>query len=839
MAIIASIIAGSVMLVNVYIDRRKSTLHTYNQRQMILAEQVSLGLRGFFDSQVRDLSFLASIDDIIYSTPRGFQLLDDYYRTEKPLIINIGRMDRNGVLTHLYPDSDFSGSSIRHQNHIQELLKSHKPVLSDVFSTVEGHRAMSLHVPVFRNGVFDGSVNVLIPFAEISKQFLGTVTEEKDHSAVLISAGGTILYAPSEKFRDVAFSSIEGLGDDIRKTLEMMTQKGKGFSAFQCSEFFAEAGSCGIYHGAFTPVEIVNTFLAILVMSPEQEIYAGIRGFQIRILLLTMLSFIVIALTVGLLLWNRSISDEHQQLYTLAEDIQKSRERLSMIVENSPAGICVVDINGKIQFINNRFTEMFGYTIDDVSDVETWGYRAYPDEEERQKRAEQWEKGIAELTGHRDIFRTDRAPIIAKDGTLHYADIITGKLSDSILVFFDDVTETVESDIRERALQEKLVRLQKMESLGLLAGGVAHDLNNILLGILTYPDLLLRKIPRDSPLRDALITIRQSGERAAAIVQDLLTLTRGVSMRKEPVFPATLIQEYIESPEMERLLSEHAGITVTLQRKEPVSIIASPHHIRKSIMNLVVNSVEAVEKDGSVVIDVFEKELSVSYNGYESITPGRWCVIRVEDSGPGIPEESTGKIFEPFYSEKQMGKSGSGLGLTVVWNTVRDHDGYIDLESSNGTVFSLYFPLHSRSSSLNEEPEDTDEWFRGNGQMVMLVDDNPMQRNLGVDILNDMKCHALACASGEEALRRLQHEKVDLLLLDMVMTPGMSGREVMEKISYNHPNLPVIMVSGYAQDEDAERCLEMGAKMFIAKPYTIRDLSNALSAIFGDSGTAR
>ena len=247
-----------------------------------------------------------------------------------------------------------------------------------------------------------------------------------------------------------------------------------------------------------------------------------------------------------------------------------------------------------------------------------------------------------------------------------------------------------------RELQERLSRSQKMEALGLLAGGVAHDLNNVLSGIVSYPDLLLMDLPVNSPLRKPILIIQSSGQKAAAIVQDLLTLARRGVASSDVLNLNAIVSEYLNSPEHEMLLSHHRNVHIATHLYPLLLLIkGSAIHLKKSVMNLVANAAEAQPDGGSITIITENRYLDTPLKGYETVKEGDYVVLTVADTGTGISPVDLPRIFEPFYSRKIMGRSGTGLGMAVVWGTAQDHRGYIHVESveGKGSTFELYFPV--------------------------------------------------------------------------------------------------------------------------------------------------
>ena len=388
----------------------------------------------------------------------------------------------------------------------------------------------------------------------------------------------------------------------------------------------------------------------------------------------------------------------------------------------------------------------------------------------------------------------------------------------------------VTRDISERKkLQEQLHKSQKMKSLGLLAGGVAHDLNNVLSGIVSYPELLLMKLPNESELRKPLKTIMESGNRAAAIVQDLLTIARGVAITKETLKLNDLVSDYFDSPEFKKLKQFYPGITFrTHLAGDSLNIDASDVHIRKVLMNLIANATEAVKESGNVSVSTENRFLDIPLKGYEEIDIGEYVVFSVADDGPGISSRDLKRVFEPFYTKKKMGRSGTGLGLSVVWNVMRDHKGYIDVKSDgDGTLFELYFPI-SRDALLKTDINLSLTNYKGNGETILVIDDVESQREISSMMLDMLGYKYKSVSSGEKAIEYLKHHTVDLILLDMIMEPGINGYETYKRIIKIHPGQNTIILSGFSETEDVRRTQSLGAGKYIKKPITLEKLGVAI-----------
>ena len=378
-------------------------------------------------------------------------------------------------------------------------------------------------------------------------------------------------------------------------------------------------------------------------------------------------------------------------------------------------------------------------------------------------------------------------------------------------------------------LEAELIRGEKMELLGRLAGGVAHDLNNVLSGIVSYPDLLLHRLAADSDLRGPLENIRRAGKRAAVIVQDLLTLARrGITTREKVQFNE-IIDAHLHSPEFINLQKNYPGVAITTRLSpELQDMSGSPVHLEKAIMNLLVNSFEAIDNHGTIVITTENRYVDTPIKGYDTTVPGNYVVLSISDTGMGIAQDKLVKIFEPFYTSKIMGRSGTGLGMTVVWGTVKDHEGYLDVTSApeHGTTITIFFPAITTDMKLTRQSAPPTEQLRqGQGETILLVDDDAEQRLLGKSILRVMGYRIETAASGEDAIIFLKTRTAELVLLDMIMEPGMDGLDTFQQILAMRPEQKVIIVSGYSETDRIKKALELGVRSYVKKPYGLEELS--------------
>ncbi len=512
------------------------------------------------------------------------------------------------------------------------------------------------------------------------------------------------------------------------------------------------------------------------------------------------------------MVYARELKAEITERKRAEEALQESEEKYRSMMEAmiEPIYICSPDF--RVEYMNPAMIRRTGRDATGEN-----CFKALHDLEEKcpwcmHDKAQQGEYIELEIVSPKDnrSYYISQAPIAHGDGSV------------SKLTIFRDITEM-------RETEAQLYRAQKMEAMGLLAGGVAHDLNNILSGIVSYPELILMDLPEDSPLRRPIKVMQESGMRAADVVEDLLTIARGVATGKEALNLNTLITEYLESPEYQTLEKTHSFVNLKTELDpDLLNMSGSPTHIKKTLMNLIVNASEAIEGAGTVTISTISRYLDEPLKGYTGIRTGEYAVLSVSDDGSGITPEDLEKIFEPFYTKKVMGRSGTGLGLAVVWNVVQDHKGYIDVTTDeNGTTFELFFPI-TRGKISGKDLAITIEDFKGDGETILVVDDVESQRDISCKMLDTLGYKTKAVSSGEEAVEYLKENSVDLILLDMIMDPGINGRETYERIIKIHPKQKAIIVSGFTETDDVKDAQKLGAGKYIKKPVTLEKIGLAV-----------
>lgn len=511
---------------------------------------------------------------------------------------------------------------------------------------------------------------------------------------------------------------------------------------------------------------------------------------------------------------------------------QKYRE----LVENTSNLVLRLNSDLQIIYANHTIENLTGKSVSEVHECRIANFLTEEEWQNMEKRINGWLSDGTTNANH-------EISICHKDGSfqnlllsinLHYAE--TGNLND-IYIIGHDITARYEIERQQKEMERQSQQTQKMELLGLMAGGVAHDLNNILAGIVNYPELILLQMAEDDPRRPLVSSIKKSGERASAVVADLLTVARHSASIHQACDLNELIVECCDSPEFQKLQQQYPNIQLKFQPDHTLSpCLCSKSHIEKTILNLVINGFEAIGKEGQVEIQTKKMILDEPAAEDLQFTAGVYSTVIVKDDGEGIARQELEKIFEPFFSRKQLGRSGTGLGLTVAWSSVKEHGGTIDVVSDQGgTTFTIYLPA-TEAEYVTSSKESTDiEQYHGNGEQILVVDDEEHLCEIAVNMLEILKYRPVAVSSGEEALLYLDKHTVDLVVLDMLMEPGMNGRQTYEKILTINPQQKAVIASGFSESVDVEAVLTMGAGAFIRKPYSLYDLGHSIAEVLGDS----
>ena len=514
---------------------------------------------------------------------------------------------------------------------------------------------------------------------------------------------------------------------------------------------------------------------------------------------------------------------EHQKL---SAELDDTLSTLKLILDTTYDGIFVIDNEQMPVYYNDKFLDMVEISKDPMTKSNFKKriksiYHLLKDPHAYKKRVKYFIENPEE-EGY-DVLEFKNGKVYERHTTPQKAD---GKIIGRIWSFNNITNARIEESKREK-VEKKLQTAERMESLGVLAGGVAHDLNNVLGMIQAYPDLILEDLPEDTPVKNDLLDMKQAATDAAQIISDLLAMARRGRYRMEPLNLNEIVLSYLKSPSFKALKSNNKWIKLELDLAEQIKETeGSRIHLYKVIMNLVQNAFEAIPRSGNVSIRLHSDRVKAQSSLFEELIEGEYVILKIRDSGGGVSEEDISHIFEPFYSKKKMGISGSGLGLSVVWSVVKDHGGFINIETSEneGTEFTLYFPVTEKTKKSPVKKLKT----VGGNESILVVDDEARQRKIANKVLTSLGYDVTMAVNGKETLSFLRSNDVDLIILDMIMKDEDAGLEVFKKIIEFKPTQKAIIVSGFSESEYVKEAKKLGVGKFIMKPYTKYILGNAV-----------
>jgi len=494
------------------------------------------------------------------------------------------------------------------------------------------------------------------------------------------------------------------------------------------------------------------------------------------------------------------------------EALKTSEEQMRLLVEASPIGIGTV-INGRYKYVNPTFLKIFGYqSAEEISGLPAESLFAAEDRELVLWRHRQGSAGrpldpYYEVTGLR------------KDGEMRrlavWGTAIQDKGEHGLLAFFIDLTET-------ESLRTQLLQAQKLEAVGTLAGGVAHDFNNILQVALGYSELILDDEGLPERYRADLKHIYDAARRGADLVQRLLTFSRKSEIKPQPLKLNRRINEMRKM--IERTIPKMIEIHLTLA-EDLATINADPTQVDQVLMNLAVNARDAMPDGGKLTIETANITLDEEYaKTHLGAKPGRYVLLMVTDTGAGMDKETLDHIFEPFFTTKAVGE-GTGLGLAMVHGIIQQHGGFIRCysEPGAGTTFEIYFP----SVVSDEAPEErtAEPMSPGGSEIILLVDDEEIIRDLCSRILTKAGYSVITASNGKDALEVYQarSDEIALVILDLIM-PEMGGEQCLDGLLSLDPSVKVVIASGYSVSGPTKDALASGASGFVNKPYDMRQV---------------
>jgi PAS domain S-box-containing protein len=535
----------------------------------------------------------------------------------------------------------------------------------------------------------------------------------------------------------------------------------------------------------------------------------------------------------GTLVGNKTLGVFHDvtERKRAGEVLRESEARFRLVVENSPLAIAILD-GDQGEYLNPKFVETFGYTLEDMPQVEDWFRLAYPRPDYRRWVTAKWRQALEEAAAGDGNIRSLEVEVTCEDGSVRPMESWGVLVGGKTLVFCKDLTEIKKAREEQARLEAQMREVQKLESLGVLAGGIAHDFNNLLMAILGNADLALLALSPASPARPNVEEIARASQRAADLCRQMLAYSGKGRFLMGRYDLTEIVREMTQMLKVS--VSKKASLQYSFAADLP-AVEVDATQMRQVIMNLITNASESLgDESGAIsvatgVMDCDRAFLAESHLD-DKLPEGRYVYLEVTDTGCGMSDETRRRIFDPFFTTKFTGR---GLGLAAVLGIVRGHRGAIKVGSQpgRGTTFTLLLP------AVAWEPGDrvlvgTLVAPPSRQGTVLLIDDDPHVRRVAAEMLKRLGIKVLTAEHGKKGVEifRAKTGEIDCVLLDLTM-PGMGGEETFQAMRRVRPDVRVILSSGYDEQEVTRQFAGLGLAGFIQKPYTVVKLQEVLSRV--------
>ena len=829
-------------------ELKKMAVAEFNRQQLILARSAVNSIEIYFNAMIGELSALTDRPEIHRMSPESLELLKHAY-WGFPQRTSIRLLDHQGVMSFIYPCTGWRkkliGKPYGGNEYFRKAMETGRITLSPLIYNERGEARIRIAVPIFPpertdtaderdpNGpatrptdppvVLVGSLDPEI----IADNLISPIRSGETGYAWVLDSEGVFLHHYLNEFvgRNAfqirrtrnPFFSYEAIDEIQHRMMAGAEGKGRYISGWHRDQ----AGQVEKLV-AYAPVQILDKTWSVAVCAPLSEVEEianrAQRSERHSLILVTLVLTLCGAFFfVTSYRWSRSLELEVEKQ---TKDLEANEKRMRAIVNASPVGIGLF-INRKASWLNKAMHDMIGYEKGAFlgKDVKA----LYPDPEE-------YERVGREL--YADINKSGtnsmETRMVRKNGTfldcyLQACAVDPSDPSQGYIVVVMDISEQKNNAQQKKTLENRLRQAEKMESLGSLAGGIAHDFNNILFPIVGYTEVLLQEAPEGGDAQNLLERILKATDRATDLVKQILTFSRRGETGLKPIRMQPVVKEAL------KLI--RASIPTTIEIHQHMEndggiIMGDPTRIHQIVMNLCTNAYHAMEdKGGKIDVTLTEIEFKDDAHGLMGMKPGAYSALTVSDTGMGMPPEILKRIFEPYFTTKEMGK-GTGMGLSVVYGIVKEFGGDIrvDSEPGKGSAFHVYIPaIHARDKGT--EPSRRDD-FSGGNERILLVDDDKDAVFVQKEMLQQLGYTVTHRTDSLAALALLQACPNDfgLVITDLTM-PHMTGDKLTQELANIRPCIPIILCTGSNENMSEEKARRLGIKGFFRKPIKMGTLA--------------
>ncbi|TAL61067.1 MAG: PAS domain-containing hybrid sensor histidine kinase/response regulator [Bacteroidetes bacterium] len=808
-----------------YQDVKNRTLNDFKSHQTALAKQASRGIESFFIYYQRELQFLSKLEYISDLNDQGRKLLADFYNNHSDQIEAITVVDNNGVLRYTFPyNKAVIGQDISNQEHVKTVIKTHKPTVSDVFTSVQGYRAIAYHFPIISGIEYKGSIAILIYLDKLSKRFIENIKTGETGYACMISEDDINLFNPltSQTGNSIkeTYSSFPSVLDLIDRTLK----ENEGSSICYVAPTLDSKKEFIKTLVAFYRIPLDNTFWTILIFTPEKEIFGKLTSFRNRMFILFSLVFIVMVVYFSLMFKASSVLKEEKKRKELENVLRESEKRFRIMFELSPAGIILIDENGTIIEVNSSFCETLGYARGELiaNNIRLF---SSPD------RDDEIEKNITEILSGKTL--KHEVTNIRKDKTtcviaLYETMIMLPDGKPGILSVSNDITERKRAQLELVAAKEKAEESDRLKSTFLAT--ISHELRTPLNAIIGFSSLLVNN-DKDEETATYPNIILESGQHLLSLVDDIFDTTMietgQIKINYEKTDIVSVLHEVKNIIYGESLRENKARVELILKLDPEMDhkyILTDSRRIKQVLINLLRNALKFTD-EGYIEFGLSEIH-NVRANSLQ---------FYVKDTGIGINKKHHDVIFKLFRQIDDTHTrrfKGMGIGLSIVKKIIELLGGeiWVESEPGKGSVFNFTIPVISEDNKKafesGHKAVSTENTFTG--RTVLITEDEPSNYNFLRILLTKMNIRVLWAKNGIEAVSICDSDpSINLVLMD-IKIPFINGYEATGRIKKKRPDLPVIAQTAYATLVDKEETLKAGCDDYLSKPIKIEQLNDLL-----------
>lgn len=812
-----SFLIATALFYSVYSAVKAQMIAEINERQLTHAKQAARGIETYVQQYINQLSHLAEHTEVIDLNQRGKKHLQTFYLQNQKQIRGITRLGADGRIIHAVPfNPSLIGVSVKHQKHIQDLLATQKPVVSDVFRAIQGFHAIALYVPVFRGNVFRGGLAVLLSAEDLAKQYLQDIRIGQNGYAWLISQHGIELYCPVPGHIGESVYKTSGAFPTIISMAESMMRGESGQTIYWYDHVRANRTESVKKHAVYHPIHVGNTLWSVVVATPEDEIVSLMVGFRNRLFLILLLVGIVGLVSAYYIATIRAREKDAAAIMRSQVALAESERKLRQILEHTTNVFFTHTPDHLLTYMSPQSARVLDFSLEQQNlDWRTFltdnpvNHHALESTQRALDTGQAqppYEAEIRTPTGRIRWVEVNEAPVVENGRVIAMAGSLT--------------------DISDRKhLDEERQKGQKLESLGILAGGIAHDFNNLLMSILGSISLAKHYLHGNDQARNQIEQAEKASLRAKDLAQQLLTFSRGGEPVAKSIELGPLLKDTISfslrGSKSRYELSFAEGLW---------PVLADAGQISQVINNIVINADQAMPDGGVLTVSV--KNVDPAQALADGLPSREHVKISIADKGAGIEPEVLKKIFDPYFTTKAK---GSGLGLATAYSIIKNHGGRITVHSTvgHGAQFDIYLPA-AQEKPKTPEPQAAGI-IRGNGRILVMDDEDDIRAVL-LQMLTALGYRPDGCADGDAAVElfgRAQQlgDPYDLVMMDLTVPGGKGGKDTIGLLREIDPGVSAIVSSGYANDPIMAHYEAYGFVGVISKPFNIMTLSEVVASV--------